>query len=371
MARSSSALGLVVASLAIGVAVGAPSLACAQSAGAPEVGAVAAVEPPDASGLLAQCVQGADALWRGRAQEAERLARQALAEAGGTPLRDPALRHAQARCEALIGRAILASGSRDPEVIASAADALRRAWALEPSADLVDPLVASHWLGARNIGLLLPSNAVERASPAERAAIGARHEGARARTLRTMPTVRGWTWSLVTVERGAATDVRVVACEPGRCVASDLFALRRDEITGVTADARLAAVGFVATRSGLALVVDADATLSVTSDGARRAEWSGSAVYVRWLADGAFRGWNVMTRSRAVAWDREWMRAARPPTVVVGVRWAPRGRVILRSTSVVARGLLEDVLGTRDPRALECDACWLGRLRPPELPAQP
>ncbi|MDQ3038042.1 MAG: hypothetical protein M3Y87_36950, partial [Myxococcota bacterium] len=122
---------------------------------------------------------------------------------------------------------------------------------------------------------------------------------------------------------------------------------------------------------GLALIVDADHALSVSDDGASRASWSGSAVYVRWLADGAFRGWNVLTRSRASAWDREWMRVARPATLEVRLRWAPRHRVIVRSGSAFARDALGDAIGMREPRSLECDRCWLGGLRPPEVAEAP
>jgi hypothetical protein len=338
------------------------------------------VEPPSARGIDARCAEGADLLWRGRAPEAEQIARDALARAGtpsgaSVPVTPGGTAsHALARCHALLGRALLAGGSRDPAVHAEADAALRRAWALAPSADLIDDLVSAHWMGSGSAPLPIPARPLVRASAPERAALALRGGRGVARTLRTTPTAGGPTWSIVQLETERAQDVVAVACRRSGCIAEPLFAAWSSEDPELRsrALARVSVVGFVPTRAGLALVVGADHAVSgqrVPQAGRERGRvartaWDGSALYVRWLEGGTLAGWNLLTRSRLQMWDRA-LGDGPPTRHDVRVRWGRQGVVVQPSGRHAAR--LDRVAGLRDPRALGSDRTWLGGLRPGQL----
>lgn len=343
------------------------------------------VEPPSPRGIDARCAEGADLLWRGRAAEAEQIAREALARstpsgatAAITPGGTESTPHAIARCHALLGRALLAGGSHDPAVHAEADAALRRAWSLAPSEDLIDDLVSAHWMGSGGAPLPMPARPLARASAPERAAIALRGGRTVARTLRTTPTAGGPTWSVVQLETERAQEVVVVACRRSGCVAEPLFAAWSSEDPELRsrALARVATVGFVPMGGRLALVVTADHVVSgerasrdtIGRPRTARTAWDGSALYVRWLEDGpgggTLAGWNVLTRSRLEAWDRT-LGDGPPTRHDVRVRWGRQGVVVQPSGRHAGR--LDRVAGLRDPRALGCERCWLGDLRPGQL----
>lgn len=326
-----------------------------------------AIEPPAARGIDPRCAEGAHELWRGREEEAVRLAREAIARAGsGTP--SDSARHALARCHALLGRALLAGGTRDRRIHASADGALRRAFALEPSPDLIDEIVSVHWIGGGGPELPIPARSAERASPAEHAAIALR-PGSIARTLRNTPTAGGPTWSLIHLASRTHEEIVAVACLRSRCLAEPLFAAwssASDPEVSTRALARIASAGFVPIEGGLALVVRADHRVEgarTARDRTVRTDWDGSAIYVRWLdPDGELAGWNVLTRSRLRAWDRA-LGDGPPARVEVRVRWGRR-RVIVQPMGRTVLDRLERFAGLRDPRALATDRAWLGDLRP-------
>jgi hypothetical protein len=330
------------------------------------------VEPPNAAGLETRCAEAAHELWRGNAPLAESLARQALAASGderGQLAAGGPLRHPLARCHAIAGRAILARRSREPAVHAAAERELRRAWQLEPSADLLDDLVASHWLGTGTFPLPIAPHDRESASPAERAALAPhRSPSARAVTLRSAATPGGATWSLVEIQPRAmerGVTLVAVACDArSRCAAGELASAASG------AALRVASVGYVATRRGFALVAELDHAIAWSgASSAPAATWSGSAVYVRWVGEGRIDGWNLLTRSRAERWDRAAAGSMRPFPLDVRVLWA-RARVAITPVDARSRTALASVSTlARDPTAIGCDeVCWLGALRPPTAP---
>ncbi|UJR82494.1 hypothetical protein [Sandaracinus amylolyticus] len=310
------------------------------------------VEPPDAGALHELCAQGSDALWRGHVAEAEMLARQALRAIATTT--SSTGRHARARCEALLGRAILARGSRDPRVHAEAAGALRRAWSLEPSADLVDDLVASHWLGSEPA---LPT--LDRSSrsdaPAERAAARVvSGEARRVTTLRSVRVAGGTTWSLVLAQGARSAQIVAVGCRAlGACSAEVLADTSRESV-------RVATFGFVPSRGGVALVVELDRAWARGG-----VAWEGTTLHLRWWRTSGLDGWSLLTRSRARVWCREVGR--RPESIDVRARFA-RGRVAFRPIGDASIEAMARWTGFRDPASIACERCWLAGLVAPEPP---
>ncbi|AKF04899.1 hypothetical protein DB32_002048 [Sandaracinus amylolyticus] len=312
------------------------------------------VEPPDAGAIHELCAEGSDALWRGRVTEAETLARQALRAIASTPSASAPGRHARARCEALLGRAILARGSREPRVHAEAAGALRRAWSLEPSPDLVDDLVASHWLGAEPA---LPT--LDRASrtdaPAERAAARVvRGEARRMTTLRSVRVAGGTTWSLVLAQGARSAQIVAVGCRSlGACSAEVLADTSRESV-------RVATFGFVPSRGGVALVVELDRAWARGG-----AAWEGTTLHLRWWRSSGLDGWSLLTRSRTRAWCREAGR--RPEPIDVRARFS-RARVAFRPIGEASIEAMERWTGFRDPASIACERCWVAGLVAPEPP---
>jgi hypothetical protein len=338
-----------------------------------------------------RCAEGADALWRGRIDDAERLGRAAIEALTPPRTRSSArsgtsgTRHVLARCHALVGRAVLARGSRDPSVHAIAAASLRRAFELEPSPDVARELASARWLGRAEPPLPIPAHDRAAATVAERAAIEhlRARPGARARTLRSTPTAGGPVWSVIEVELGGdrrEESLVVVACAAGgRCqVDPILLAWIAGDPAGAhtRSSARLANAGFVATRRGLALVLDVDLEIERRPAGARAgppaarpdARWNGRATYVRWIDGGALAGWNLLTRSRLLSWPRD-QGPGPTPRADVEVRWGRRW-VVIDPAPGIATTRLGAIAGARDATAMGCERCWLGRLSAPTIAAR-